>query len=148
MTDQLSFAGKLAHNIGLIVLESQELERHMKLLAAWIDPSTHKPFLDRHKRLERRSLGEVVKQFLSNGTVTQGSIDDLEGFFRSLLDRRNKVVHHFFETYREELASANHSQILSNLGELFTELRDVTKSFRDVNQAIYEDLLQEESVSS
>lgn len=37
MNNQLPFASKLAHNIGLVVLESQELERHLKLITAASD---------------------------------------------------------------------------------------------------------------
>lgn len=90
MTDELPFETKLAHNIGLIVLVSQDLERHLKLIVAFTDSSNERPVVDRHKQLERRSLGEIVKRFLGSVTVTEGSIEEVESCFRSLLDRRNK----------------------------------------------------------
>lgn len=34
MTEQLSIGHKLAHNVGLIVLASQGLEKHLKLVVA------------------------------------------------------------------------------------------------------------------
>lgn len=139
MTDHLSFPQKLAHNIGLIVLVSQELERNLKLLVAVTDHSAAS-VVERHKQLERRSLGEVVKRLLGNVTVTEGRVEELEGYFRSLLDRRNKIVHHFFETYADELAAGNHAGILRDLAALHGDLLAVATSFRTVNQAFLEGL--------
>lgn len=147
MKDQLPFPEKLAYNIGLIVLESQELERQLKFIAALSSQSTAKSVIERHESLGTRPLGEVVKQFIGNATITSGSIDELENFFRSLLDRRNKVVHHFFDTYAEDLKASRHSEILANLAKIRDDLRQVARSFRSVNLEIAERLLQEQTVA-
>lgn len=88
MTDQLPLGSKLAHNIGLIVLASQDLEANLKFVVAASENTDTGSFIDRHKKLERRALGEVVARFLGNVTITEGSASDLEGYFSRLLDRR------------------------------------------------------------
>ena len=148
MNDHISFASKLAHNIGLIVLESQELERHLKVIAAASDLSATTTIIERHKKLERRSLGEVVKRFIGNVTITEGAVDDLENYFRLLLDRRNRVVHHFFETYAEDLNAERHTEILVDLGALHRDLREVARAFRGINEAFLESLNEEQPLSS
>ena len=148
MTDQLPFATKLAHNIGLIVLVSQELERHLKVVVAAIEHSATKSVVQRHQKLERRPLGEVVKRFLENVTVTEGSLTDLESYFKLLLDRRNKVVHHFFETYGKEVEAGKHTDVLADLAALYKELRVVAASFRSVNEAFLESLDEELPLAS
>ena len=148
MKDQLPLAGKLAHNIGLIVLESQELERHLKFVVAATDPSGDRSVIELHQKLERRSLGDVVKRFLGNVTVTEGSVADLEAYFLSLLDRRNKVVHHFFETYGLDLEAGRGSEVLASLAALHCELRQVAITFRGVNQMFLEALQGEQPLAS
>jgi len=145
MADQLPFAAKLAHNIGLIVLESQELERHLKLVVAMSAHSVTESLLERHERLRRRSLGEVVQRLMKNATVTSGNLEDIEAYFHQLLDRRNKVVHHFFEAYADELKAERYSEILASLAALRDELRQVSRSFRSTNQYILDNLLGEPS---
>ena len=148
MADQLSFATKLAHNIGLIVLESQELERHLKFVVAISNHSATKSLIERHERLRNRSLGEVVKRLMGNLTVTSGRIEDLEAYFRSLLDRRNKVVHHFFEAYADDLKAERHTEILASLAALRDELQQVSRSFRSANKNILDIWLEEQSVAT
>lgn len=148
MNEHIPFAGKLAHNIGLIVLESQQVERHLKLIAAASDRSTKTTIIERHKKLERRSLGEVVKRFIGNVSITEGTIEDFENYFRVLLDRRNKVVHHFFETYAEDLKAERHTEILLSLASLHSDLRSVARAFRSINEAFLESLTDEQSLSN
>jgi hypothetical protein len=148
MTDQLPLGSKLAHNIGLIVLASQDLERHLKVVLAASESTEMGSVIDHHKKLERRALGEVVARFLGNVTVTEGSASDLEGYFSRLLDRRNKVVHHFFETYGEDLTTGRHKDVLANLAALCAELREVARSFKSVNEAMLESLQQEPPLAS
>lgn len=143
MTDQMPLGSKLAHNIGLIVLASQDLEANLKLVVAASESTEKGSLIDRHKKLERRALGEVVARFLGNVTVTEGSASDLEGYFSRLLDRRNKVVHHFNETYGEDIRAGRHKDVLANLAQLYGELREVAGSFKSVNQAMLETLQQE-----
>jgi len=148
VTDQLPIGSKLAHNIGLIVLASQDLERHLKLIVAASGPPELGTLIDRHRKLERRALGEVVARFLGNVTVTEGSASDLEGYFSLLLDRRNKVVHHFFETYGGDLSAGRHKEVLASLAALCGELREVAKSFKSINEAMLDSLQQEPPLAS
>lgn len=74
MTEQLSIGHKLAHNIGLIVLASQGLEKNLKLVVAASGDEASGSLTDRLRKLERRALGEVVARFLGNVTVTEGSL--------------------------------------------------------------------------
>ncbi|RYG98482.1 MAG: hypothetical protein EON58_07015 [Alphaproteobacteria bacterium] len=143
MTDQLSLGSKLAHNIGLIVLASQELERHLKVLVAASDASGARSGIDLHKRLERRGLGDVVTRFLSVATITEGDALDLEDYFSGLLDRRNKVVHHFIETYGEDLEAGRHENVLLNLATLYDELRKSAGTLKDINLSLLEHFLAE-----
>ena len=142
MTEQLSIGHKLAHNIGLIVLASQELEKNLKLVVA-ASGDEASSLTDRLRKLERRALGEVVARFLGNVTVTEGSLADLETYFSRLLDRRNKVVHHFFETYGADLEAGRHKEVLASLGALCGELRNIERTFRTVNEAWLEILQQD-----
>lgn len=148
MKDQLPFPEKLAYNIGLIVLESQELERQLKFIVAVSSESTAKSANERHENLRSRPLGEVVKQLIGNTTCTSGSIDELEAFFRSLLDRRNKVVHHFSETYGDDLKAGRHSEILASLAQICIDLRQVARSFRSVNLDLAGHFMQEQEIQA
>ena len=143
MTDQLSIGSKLAHNIGLVVLASQGLERHLKMIVAASGNEAEGSLVARHNKLERRALGEVVARFLGNVTVSEGSLADLENYFSRLLDRRNKVVHHFFETYGADLNAGRHKEVLASLGALCGELRELERAFKGVNEA-YLEILQED----
>lgn len=133
MTEQLTLGGKLAHNIGLVVLASQDLERHLKMVVA--ASADDGDIIARHKKLERRALGEVVSRFMKGVTVTQGNPEALERYFTQLLDRRNRVVHHFFDTYGEALQDGRYTEVLAELGALYEELRDIARAFRGVNEA-------------
>lgn len=143
MTEQLSIGHKLAHNVGLIVLASQGLEKHLKLVVAASGDEASGSLTDRLRKLERRALGEVVARFLGNVTVTEGSLADLETYFSRLLDRRNKVVHHFFETYGPDLEAGRHKEVLASLGALYGELRNMERTFQTVNEAWLEILRQD-----
>lgn len=140
----LPFEGKLAYNVGLIVLASQDLERYLKLMAAVSDSPLGGSITDRHQKLFRRPLGAVLGLFLRNLTVTEGSPEAVNAYFHSLLDRRNKVVHHFLETYGAELSAGKHAAILQSLGQLLKELRCVTKEFRGASQAVLQLLMEPE----
>ncbi|WP_460971686.1 hypothetical protein, partial [Novilysobacter erysipheiresistens] len=104
--------------------------------------------IQRHQGLRRRSLGEVVKRFLANVTVTEGSVAHLESYFQLLLDRRNNVVHHFFEVYGADLEAGKHTEVLASLAKLHGELRHVATSFRGVNRAFLESLQEEPPLAS
>lgn len=143
MADQLPFGIKLAHNIGLIVLASQDLERHLKLVVAASDDHGGGAFIARHQKLERRALGELVGRLMDSATVVEGSASDLHAYFSRLLDRRNKVVHHFSETYGDDLRAGRHGEVLASLAALCKELREVAASFERVNESWLEALQQE-----
>lgn len=148
MNNQLPFGNKLAHNIGLIVLASQNLEKHLKFVVAITDPSADKSIIDQHKSIEKHSLGLIVKNFMINVEGSQSDINNFKMYFEKLIDRRNKVVHHFYETYADDLKAENHSQILRSLAELCTELREVAKTFQDMNQFYLDNLLLEHPIEN
>ena len=148
MTDQLSLGSKLAHNVGLIVLASQELERHLKVVVAMSDASAAHSVIDLHKNLERRGLGDVVGKFLSVATMAEGDTLGLKGYFLHLLDRRNKVVHHFMETYGEDLEAGRHQKVLVDLASLCHELRESAGAFKGINLSLLQHLLDEPTRSS
>jgi hypothetical protein len=143
---QLGFGAKIAHNIGLVVLASQELETHLKLVVALSSGVPDGDVISLHGKLQRRSLGEVVKRLLANAEVVQGSPEDLQRYFEQLLDRRNRIVHHFFQTYRTELAAGNESAVLGDLAALHGELREVTRAFESINRT-YVDALASETAA-
>jgi hypothetical protein len=145
---ELPYESKLAHNVGLVVLSSQHLERHLKVLAACGDSNLSGPVSERYRRLFRRPMGEVVSIFLDSVTATEGSVPAMEAYLRSLLDRRNKVVHHFYETYGCELEAGRRDEVLSNLGQLVKELRAVAKALEGANRALMERLLEDDDGQS
>ena len=144
MTDPLQIRRKVTYNIGLVVLRSQDLERNLKLILAVMNQPGGESPVHRHEQLKRRPLGEIVKGVLANMTVKEGSIDDLEAYFRSLLYRRNNVVHHFFEVYGADLEAGKEPDVLKSLAALCEELLHVATCFRGVNKAFLESLQEEE----
>lgn len=148
MAEQLSIGSKLAHNVGLIVLASQELEKNLKIVAVASGQSSKDPIMKLIQKLERRSLGNVVEQFLKNVTPDQGGMQEFKIYFSRILDKRNKVVHHFFETYGEDLNAGRHKEVLAGLAEIYLELQDLAHSFRDINEAWIKGLLQEQPIES
>jgi len=141
--DDHEFFGKVAHNIGLIVLASQELERQIKPSSA-LSTLESGDFNSRIERLERRSLGVIVKGFLRGATVEEGDPVALTAYLNKLVERRNQVVHDFFRTYARELEAGRRKEILASLASLCRELRQLGASFGDASKAIF-DLLQVES---
>lgn len=140
-----SLAGKVAQNIGLIVLASQDLERHLKTVVAASGDASRGSIIQRHDKLERRSLGEVVAGFLRQATITgEGGKDELQAYLSRLLDRRNKVVHHFFDTYGQALEEGRETEVFADLAALHGELVQLRDAFMAVNQAWLDVLLQEE----
>ncbi len=143
MNNQLPFGNKLAHNIGLIVLASQDLEKHLKFVVAITGSSEEKSIIEQHKILEKHSLGLVVKNLMANVEGSHTDINNFKNYFEKLVERRNKVVHHFSEAYADQLSSEDHAQILKDLAELYNEIREATKAFQDMNQFYLNNLLLE-----
>ena len=131
---------RVAYNIGLVVIRSQYLEKNLKLIVAamkQIDANTLPGRLD---SMQRRPLGQVVKEFVAGTTVQGGNIADVETYFSRLVSRRNDVVHHFFEAFGADLAAGNEKRVLRELARLCEDLLHVAECFRGVNDAFLDNL--------
>ena len=117
--------------IGAIVLVSQDAERYLKLALPFVgadDPALGAA-LKRAEKLKRRTLGELT------GKLVEASASDsldFAGHMAHLIDARNRVVHHFNETYGAQIAAGAHQEVVASLQELLTNLR----SYRNVSEQL------------
>jgi len=100
--------------IGAIVLSAQEAEQYLKAILPFMtsqDPSLSGA-LARHDKLKMRTLGEVVGKFLDSST---SHTPDLASRLHELVTTRNKIVHHFGETYGAQLRSGQLQLVADSL---------------------------------
>ena len=94
----------------------------------------------RLKKVRTHTLGQVVRKFISNVDIIDGNIEDLDEYFRDLLSRRNDVVHHFFQVYRNDLEAGNHKRVLLSLATLYEDLKAATDAFKSVTEEYLDSL--------
>lgn len=100
--------------IGAIVLSTQASERYLKLILPFTDtrdPSVGAA-LARHEKLKRRTLGELVGKFVDTATSKS---EHFQQDLAKLVDDRNMVVHHFSETFGEQLRAGDAAIVISSL---------------------------------
>jgi hypothetical protein len=88
--------------VGAIVLISQDAERYLKITLPFLGPSAtpHKDISKQIEALKKRTLGELTGKFVDS--ATSESLD-FARHMAYLVSTRNKVVHHFNETYGAQL---------------------------------------------
>ena len=132
-------AEKILRLVGAIVLVSQDAERYLKLTLPFIgsNQSGLGTTLGRLKKLEKRTLGELT------GKLVDSSASDSLDFAQHmayLVATRNQVVHHFNETYNSQLSSGAHSEIVSSLEALLSNLKGFRSMLEQLALAVLEQL--------
>lgn len=109
------------------MLSTQDAERYMKMCLPFFaskDPSISTA-LSRHDKLKKRTFGELIGVFVDSSTSDS---DDFADHLAALVEQRNKIVHHFNETYAQKLRSGGSQDVVKALG---VQLKNVN-TFRDL----------------
>jgi hypothetical protein len=118
--------------IGAIVLVSQDAERYLKFVLPFkgrIEDPSLRASLDSYPKLKKRTLGELTGKFLDS---TESESMDLSQHLAGLIDARNKVVHHFNETYGQRIVAGDLQFVYGSLEALLSNL----KIFRSVTEQL------------
>ncbi|CAG4970763.1 hypothetical protein [Novilysobacter luteus] len=114
--------------VGAIVLASQDVEGYLKVIVPFMatEEATLQSVIQTHGKLQRRMLGQLVGHFVDSTT------SDTLGFAQhmaQLVNDRNRIVHHFNDTYGAQLASGDIASVISSLQAVLgniTNFRSVT----------------------
>ena len=130
----------LAHLIGQIVLETQEAERLFKLILPFTDEAdpSFAAALQRAKKLTRTSFGELGKKFAAAGVSNDGFAAHLQ----ELADERNRVVHHFAETYGALIATGQTAAVSTRLRTLLANIRVLHRMLAGIALVMLEVMLE------
>lgn len=114
---------KIQRLVGAIVLECQNAENALKFVLPFLnnaDDTSLGAAITKHEQLKKRTFG-----FLAD-TLVKSTTSDTMHFSQHmeyLVTTRNQVVHHFNETYSEELLSGDIQDVFSSLETLLTNLK-------------------------
>lgn len=114
---------KILQLIGAIILTSQDIERYLKVTLPFVKnkDASLGAALRRHEKLKRRPLGELI------GDLTKSSSSDSSDFVHyldQLVDSRNRLVHHFYDTYGLRIATGRHKEVIACLETQLEDLRN------------------------
>ena len=127
MTEFLTPKQRIVQAIGFIVLSSQELERSLRLLGAFAGGGD---WIEKHERLQnltKQTLGKNVKHLLSHAS---GDVNAFSAFVYQVVHKRNAIVHHYFDTFADELAKEDHRAIADALESQLEEMQTVSDAFK------------------
>ena len=115
--------------VGSIVLVSQDVERYLKHVLPYMGNGepTVSAQIARHEKLKKRMLGLLVGELVDS--TTSDSLDFSQHMAR-LVHTRNQVVHHFNETYAQQLSSGSVGEVADSLRTILANLT----SFRSVTE--------------
>lgn len=123
--------------IGAIVLSTQDAERYLKVILPFCkaeDPSITGALV-RHDKLQRRPLGELVGKFVDSFTVES---PEFERHLADLVERRNQIVHHFTETYGEQMRSGKSKQVIESLRVLLGNVNGFRNALQQTALHLFE----------
>lgn len=127
MTEFLTPKQRIVQAIGYIVLSSQELERSLRLLGAFAGGGDWIEKLERHQHLTKQTLGKNVKNLISHAS---GDVDAFSAYVYQVVHNRNAIVHHYFDTFADELAAGDHDAIADALENKLDEMQKVSDAFK------------------
>ncbi|QOW22030.1 hypothetical protein [Novilysobacter avium] len=115
--------------VGGIVLTSQDVERYLKHVLPYIGNGelSVSSQIARHEKLKKRMLGLLVGELVDSST--SDSLDFSQHMARIVHDR-NQVVHHFNETYGQQLSTGSADEVKASLQSVLanlTNLKSVTE---------------------
>ena len=128
---------KIIYAVGVIVLTSQDVERHLKFLVPFMnsdDPATTS-ILARHAKLGKRSLGDVSGQFVG---AMSGDVEALECLVRQIVEERNEIVHHFQDRFGDLIQKGGYEEVLDALRGHHGRALDLLRVLREMSLALAE----------
>ena len=130
--------------VGKIVFCCQQVERHFKFILPFAnaDDPNLSSIIARHQKLTKKPMGELAGQFI---LAASGDTTDLEAFVKSIVDKRNTVVHHFFDVHGENISKGQFDTVLADLSALHEEALSLLKMLQGVSLAIFE-LMRESKI--
>lgn len=128
---------KILRLVGAIVLASQDAERYLKITLPFIGSQVPGTTLDRLKKLEKRTLGELTGKLVDSST--SDSLDFAQ-HLAYLVATRNQIVHHFNETYGAQISSGAHREVISSLEALFSNLKGFCSMLEQLALVVLEGL--------
>ena len=125
--------------VGSIVLISQDAERCLKLTLPFLGASAtpHENITKQLDALQKRTLGELTGKLVDS--VTSDSLDFAQ-HMAYLVSTRNKVVHHFNETYGAQLGSGAHSEVIASLATYRRNLKGFRSVLQQISLLVFEGL--------
>ncbi len=114
---------KIFRLVGTIVLESQRVERNLKLILPFVDSGAIGlgESLQKLRKQEKHSLGKLVGNFVDSST--SDSLDFAQ-YMARLVSTRNQVVHHFHENFGAQLESGAQQEVLTALEQALLDLKN------------------------
>lgn len=137
MTEDLKSKNEILELVGAIVLCTQEAEHWLKAILPFTDSQdpSFTAALARHKKLKRRSLGELMDKFMSSST--DQSFDAAE-HLKALVNRRNQIVHHFVETFGPDLRAGKRALVKTELRTHLANIEGLSKGLEETAFALFE----------
>ncbi len=132
-----SMNSRLLELIGAIVLSTQDAERYLKAILPFTDsqdPSISGA-MSRHEKIKKRTLGDLVGKLVDSSTSTSAG---LEQHLADLVERRNQIVHHFHETYGEQLRSGHSQQVAVSLEALLSDVDTLRRALEQMALQLFE----------
>jgi len=126
MIEYLTPKQRIAQAIGYIVLASQELEQALRLLGAFAGKGDWIEKHEKYQHLTRQPLGKNAKHLISHA---EGDVDAFSAYLYRVVHKRNAIVHHYFDTFANEIAAEDHAAIADALEMQLEEIKKVSDAF-------------------
>ena len=127
MTEYLTPQQRIAQAIGYIVLASQELEQSLRLLGAFAGEGDWIEKNEKHQYLNKQPLGQNIKHLMSHA---EGDVGAFSAYVYQIVHKRNAIVHHYYDTFANEIAVENHQSIADALESQLSEIKKVSNAFK------------------
>ncbi|QDA56477.1 hypothetical protein [Thermomonas aquatica] len=137
----LSIENKIAHNLGVIVLASQEIESTLKFLTSVLGEDENYSVMQRYNRIKKKPLGEMTTLFASKAERGGREVKKL---LKKYVNIRNEVVHHFVETYSKELTSGDKQAIVFDLASRALKLQSIAGQLKVFAAQVADTILNED----
>jgi len=123
--------------IGAIVLEAQSAEKWLKAILPFSESqcSSLGDALSQHTKNKKRTLGSLVRGFAESATSEE---DDFEQHLAHLVECRNQIVHHFGETYGEQLRSGQSKEVVDSLRTLLANIKVFRIALQQIALLLFE----------
>lgn len=132
---------------GKLIFCCQQIERHFKFIlpfAATDDPKLSS-IIARYQKMSKKTMGELAGQFV---LATSGDTATLESLVKIVVDKRNILVHHFFDEHGANISSGKTEAVLSDLTAQHEEALSLLKMLQGVSVSILELMRDSEALGT